>query len=129
LEGENINLNVINRIIEVINEYPDSLIMTEYSINENELEEIQEMAEQIIKRTYRDWMVKEKTKIRCNFANDAKRTWNRIKQPIGQATKITPDDFANHYAENWELNQKIYELMTTHILLCKENSFSKKMKC
>jgi hypothetical protein len=44
----------------------------------------------------------EKTKIRYNFAEDAKRTWNRIKQPAGQATKIKTEAFANHYSENWE---------------------------
>jgi hypothetical protein len=41
-------------------------------------------------------MANEKTKICYNFTEDAKRTWNRIKQPAGQATKIKSDNFANH---------------------------------
>jgi hypothetical protein len=46
-------------------------------------------------------MMKEKTKIRYNFAEDAKRTWNRIKQTCGQATKIKPEVFKEHYEKNW----------------------------
>jgi hypothetical protein len=45
----------------------------------------------------------EKTKIRCNFHEDAKRIWNRVKQSAGQATKITPNVFADHYSQNWEV--------------------------
>jgi hypothetical protein len=37
-------------------------------------------------------MAKEKTKIRYNFAEDAKRTRNQIKQGAWQATKIKPKD-------------------------------------
>jgi hypothetical protein len=45
--------------------------------------------------------MKEKTKIRYNYAEDAKRTWNRIKQTCGQATKIKPEVFKEHYEKNW----------------------------
>jgi hypothetical protein len=49
---------------------------------------------------------KEKTKIRYNFSEDAKRTWNGIKQPSGQAIKIVANIFTDHYAENWETEPK-----------------------
>jgi hypothetical protein len=48
-------------------------------------------------------MLREKTKIRYNFAEDTKRTWNRIKQPVGQEKKTAPDIFADHYSQNWEV--------------------------
>jgi hypothetical protein len=51
--------------------------------------EVQRLAENIISKPYQNWMYKEKTRIRHNFAEDAKRTWNRVTQPAGQATKIT----------------------------------------
>jgi hypothetical protein len=65
--------------------------------------EIQSLAENIISKLYQDWMYKEKTKIRQNFGEDAKRTWNHIKQTAGQATKIEPGIFADHYSQNWEI--------------------------
>jgi hypothetical protein len=34
--------------------------MGKYPINENEMEEIQGIAEQIIEKSYKDWMTKEK---------------------------------------------------------------------
>jgi hypothetical protein len=49
-----------------------------------------------------EWMAKEKTKIRYNFAEDTKRIWDRIKQTAGQATKIESEEFRKHYAKNWE---------------------------
>jgi hypothetical protein len=49
------------------------------------------MAENIIEKPCRNWMFREKTKIRYNFAENSKRTCNRIKQPAGQSTKIDPD--------------------------------------
>jgi hypothetical protein len=55
-------------------------------------------------------MAKEKTKIRYNFAENAKRTWNRIKLTAGQATKIKPKDFAEHYSKNWEQKPKNVEI-------------------
>jgi hypothetical protein len=58
-------------------------------------------------------MAGQKTKIRYNFAENAKRTWNRIKQPAGQATKIEPEVFADHYAQNWEI-QPIDILIDEH---------------
>jgi hypothetical protein len=43
------------------------------------MEEIQCIAERIIAKPYKEWMAKEKTKIRYNLDEDAKRTWNQIK--------------------------------------------------
>jgi hypothetical protein len=70
-------------------------------ITEKEEEELIELAERTIEVPYKEWMQKEKTKIRYNFAGDAKRTWNRIKQTCGQATKIKPEVFKEHYEKNW----------------------------
>jgi hypothetical protein len=53
---------------------------------------IQLKTEQIIEKSYKIWIAREKTKIRYNFAEDIKRTWNSIKQPAGQATKINPEN-------------------------------------
>jgi hypothetical protein len=51
-----------------------------FKIGTSQMEEIQCTAEGIIEKPYKDWMAKEKTKIRYNFAEDAKRTRNQIKQ-------------------------------------------------
>jgi hypothetical protein len=53
-------------------------------------------------KSYREWLAKEKTKIRYSIAEDGKRIWNRIKQTVGQATKIEPEEFRKHYVKNWE---------------------------
>jgi hypothetical protein len=39
-------------------------------------------------------------KIRYNFAEDAKRTLNMIKQTAIQATKLEPEEFRKHYSKN-----------------------------
>jgi hypothetical protein len=62
--------------------------------------EISCLAKGILEKPYRKWLAKEKTKIRYNFAEDAKRTWNRIKQTAGQVTTIEPEIFKDHYAKN-----------------------------
>jgi hypothetical protein len=66
-----------------------------------EEQHLEELAERTIEGPYKEWMMKEKTKIHYNFAEDAKRTWNRIKQICGQATKILPQKFKEHYEKNW----------------------------
>jgi hypothetical protein len=73
-----------------------------FNYEEMHEEEISCLAEGILEKPYRDWLAKEKTKIRYNFAEDAKRTWNRIKQTAGQATTIEPEILKDHYAKNWE---------------------------
>jgi hypothetical protein len=89
-----------NNITSFVDEYnfnPDIYI------DEMKMLEVQRLAKNIISKPYKDWMYKEKTKIRYYIAEDAKRTWNRIKQPAGHATKIPPDVFADHYSQNWEI--------------------------
>jgi bisphosphoglycerate-dependent phosphoglycerate mutase len=55
-----------------------------------------------LERNYKELIAKEKTKIRYNFSENAKRTWKRLKQTTGQATKIEPEEFRSHYSKNWE---------------------------
>jgi hypothetical protein len=89
LDENNVHTDVIDRIKENLNNYVDNLYFDEKVVVERmEMLEIQVLAESIIQKPYQEWMFKEKTKIKYNFAEDAKRTWNRIKQSAGQATKI-----------------------------------------
>jgi hypothetical protein len=85
-------------------------------INKMKMLEIQSLEENIIIIPYQYWMYKEKTKIRYNFAEDTKRTWNRIKQPAGQARKINLDIFADHYSQNWKDNRLKLRLISVRIL-------------
>jgi hypothetical protein len=55
----------------------------------------------VLEIPYKEWMAKEKTKIRYNYGEDAMRKWNRIKQTCGQATKIMLDVFKKYYEQNW----------------------------
>jgi hypothetical protein len=64
-------------------------------------EELNELAVETLEIPYREWMMKEKTTIRYNYAENAKRTWNMIKQMCGQATKIKREVFKEHYENNW----------------------------
>jgi hypothetical protein len=50
-----------------------------FEYEEEHEEEISCLAEGILEKPYSEWLAKEKTKIRYNFAEDAKRTWNKIK--------------------------------------------------
>jgi hypothetical protein len=47
-----------------------------FSLGEMEMEEIQEKADQIIKKLFKDRMAKEKNKTQYNFAEDMKRMQN-----------------------------------------------------
>jgi hypothetical protein len=79
LGNEGISSKVNNNINSDVYQYSDwdEAPNFDYGVAE---EEISCIAENIIEKLYREWMAKEKTKIRYNFAEDAKRTWNRIKQ-------------------------------------------------
>jgi hypothetical protein len=104
LRQNEISSNTLDNIKKQVGDYVDFNGVEKMDlISEFDLLEIQRVADNIIRKPYQDWMYKEKTKIRYNFAEDAKRTWNRIKQPAGQATKISPDIFAEHYSQNWEI--------------------------
>jgi hypothetical protein len=59
------------------------------------------------------------TKLRYNFAEDSKRTWNKIKMTASLPSEIKPEQFANHYGKNWsncpqELNIEEYNKFTSH---------------
>jgi hypothetical protein len=104
LEQNEIHTDIIDEIRSNVTNFVDSLYFDEsIKIDDMTMLEVQSLAENIIGKTYQDWMYKEKTKIRYNFAEDAKRTWNRIKQPAGQATKIEPGVFVEHYSQNWDV--------------------------
>jgi hypothetical protein len=68
---------------------------------EKEEDELSELGVEVLEISSREWMAKEKTKVRYIYAEDAKRTWNRITQTCGQATKIKPKNFKEHYEKNW----------------------------
>jgi hypothetical protein len=60
-----------------------------------------------------------KTKLRYNFAEDSKRTRNKIKMTASLLSEITPEQFAHHYGENWsnsppKLNIEEYNEFTKH---------------
>jgi hypothetical protein len=104
LDQNEIKPEILEAIRMNINDFEDRLTFDpSIVVDKLKMLEIQSFAENIISEPYRDWMYKEKTKIRCNFAEDAKRTWNRIKQPVGHQTNISPEIFADHYSQNWEV--------------------------
>jgi hypothetical protein len=51
-------------------------------------------------------MFKEKLKIRYNFTEDAKITWNGIKQPVGQAMKIKKENFQTSTHKIGKIDQR-----------------------
>jgi hypothetical protein len=90
LDQNEIKTEILEAIRMNISDYEDRLTFDQSIVVDKMLMlEIQSLAENIISKQYQDWMFKKKTKIRCNFAQDAKRTWNRIKQPVGQQTIIS----------------------------------------
>jgi hypothetical protein len=71
------------------------------------------------KEPFLRWNYNLKTKLRYNFAEDSKRTWNKIKMTTSLPTEIKPEQFANHYGENWsnsptKMNIKEYNEFTKH---------------
>jgi hypothetical protein len=65
----------MNSIKESIYSYVDRIDFSEVvKIDGLIMLEVQRLVENIISKPYQDWMFREKTKIRCNFAEDAKRT-------------------------------------------------------
>jgi hypothetical protein len=61
-----------------------------------------------------------KTKLRYNFAEDSKRTWNKIKIMVSLPSEIKPEQFSNHYGENWsnsppEMAIEEYNKFTNHM--------------
>jgi hypothetical protein len=113
LEESNLMSIIIGKIKESIEQVVDYDGRPTFKFDDNQEEEIDRIAEEVLKKPYREWMAKEKTKIRYNIAEDAKRTWNKIKQTTGQTSKIKPDEFKNHYEKNWSNNQRKLILMKT----------------
>jgi hypothetical protein len=100
LDQNDIQCEKINLLKGNVQDYINNLYFnTDIKVDDEMLMEFQRMAENIIAKPYQDWMFKEKTKIRHNFPEEAKRTWNRIKKPAGRATKIEPEIFADHYSQ------------------------------
>jgi hypothetical protein len=100
LEEAGVVNNVLKKIRGKSDGYIDLNVRPEI-LTEKEEVELTELACNVIEAPYKEWMLKEKTKIGYNFAEDAKRIWNRIKQTWGQATKIKPEIFKEHYEKNW----------------------------
>jgi hypothetical protein len=72
LKTNNIETNIINIIGQNVDLYTDNQELQNYPIEEKEIEEIPSIIEQIIEKLYKEWMAREKTKIRYNSAVDAK---------------------------------------------------------
>jgi hypothetical protein len=97
LDQNDIHTDIVDSIRSNVTNYDDKLYFDEsIKIDDKKMLEVQSLAGNIINKPYQDWMYKEKTKIRQIFTEDAKKTWNSIKQPAGQATKIAPDLFTIH---------------------------------
>jgi hypothetical protein len=73
LISENIYLKEMNRIEKKIIEYGNIQIFQKYQVGEIEMSDGQLKVEEIVKKPYKDWMVKKKIKVRYNFAEDAKK--------------------------------------------------------
>jgi hypothetical protein len=100
-EKEQFNFEIFDRIRENVINYTEEDKIPKLRLDEKNIESIYQFACDILEAPYKEWMVKERFKVRANFAEDAKRTWNRIKQTAGQATKIRPEAFKEHYEQNW----------------------------
>jgi hypothetical protein len=83
-----------------VENYIDYAIKPEIMSEKTE-QELNELVVETLETPYREWMMKEKTKIRYNYAEDAKRTWNSRKQTCEQAKKIKTEIFKEHYEKNW----------------------------
>jgi hypothetical protein len=100
LSNNIIHSNVIDKISENILCFTDNLILPNFPIGEMEMDVIQGKLNKLLKTPYKDMMVREKNKIWYNFAEDAKKIWNQIKQPAEQTTKINSEIFTDYYVQN-----------------------------
>jgi hypothetical protein len=73
LEKDHIKSEVIDRIRAEVLKYSDWDETPTFIYEEVHEEEISCLAKGILEKPYRKWLAKEKTKIRYNFADDAKR--------------------------------------------------------
>jgi hypothetical protein len=65
------------------------------------LDNINTIIEKYEKESFLRWNYNLKTKLRYNFAEDSKPTTNKIKKTASLHSEIKPEQFANHYGENW----------------------------
>jgi hypothetical protein len=67
---------------------------------------------------FHKWPLKDTAEIRLNFAQNAKRTWNKIKMNASLPTTYHSQVFANHYRQNWvntpPLRVESYDSFTQH---------------
>jgi hypothetical protein len=70
-------------------------------LNEEILDNINAAIEKYEKEPFLKWNYNLKTKSRNNFAEDPKRTWNKIKMAASLPSEIKTEQFSNHYGENW----------------------------
>jgi hypothetical protein len=69
-------------------------------LNEETMDNINTIIEKHEKEPFLRWNYNLKTKLRYNFAEDSKRTWNQIKMTASLLSEIKPEQFAKHYGEN-----------------------------
>jgi hypothetical protein len=91
---------------EELNELFDNFCNSVRRINFNtELQNIETMdrintiIEKHEKEPFLRWNYNLKPKLRLNFAEDSKRTWNKIKMTASLPSEIKPEQFANQYGE------------------------------
>jgi hypothetical protein len=89
-------------------------------LNEEILDNINIAIEKHEKEPFLRWNYNLKTPLRYNFAEDSKRTWNKIKMTASLPSDIKPEQFANHYCGNWsnfprKKNIEEYNEFTKHM--------------
>jgi hypothetical protein len=65
-------------------------------LNEEIMDNINAIIEKHEREPFLRWNYNLKTKLRYNFAEDSKRTWNKIKMTASLPSEIKPEQFANH---------------------------------
>jgi hypothetical protein len=88
-------------------------------LNEKTIDNINTIIEKHEKEPFLRWNYNLKTKLRYNFHEDSKRTWNKFKMTATLSSEIKPEQFANHYGENWsnsppKMNVEKYNEFTKH---------------
>jgi hypothetical protein len=83
------------------------------------MDNISTIIEKYEKEPFLRWNYNLKTKLRYNFAEDTKRTWNKIKITPSFPSEIKSEQFANHYGDNWsnsppKMNIVAYKEFTKH---------------
>jgi hypothetical protein len=82
-------------------------------LNEEAMDNINAIIEKHEKEPFLRWNYNLKTKLRYNFAEDSKRTWNKIKMTASLPLEIKLEQFTNHYGENWSNSPQKMKLNST----------------